>query len=146
MGISTRSLLSRDRPLTVLIEDPVLRFYSTQAAEDQEAEKTESQNGISFAMPFAIDRGLIRNGELYYWGSETRIQVNGVSAIFTQSGDEFSVKGEAKENIIALAPDKNPLEGKLSFLLNGRGQEIALPAAAARRSFKPKSNEPYSGG
>ena len=121
VGISFRSLLSKDRPLTVLIEDPILRVYSTQDTKEEDAGKR-----ISFALPFAIDRGVIRNGALYYWGSETRIQANGVSAIFTQNGDEFSVKGEAKENIINLSSNKNPLEGKLSFLLSGRGQEIAI--------------------
>ncbi|UCE40309.1 MAG: translocation/assembly module TamB domain-containing protein [Candidatus Aminicenantes bacterium] len=121
VGISSRSLLSKDRPLTVLIEDPVLRVYSTQDAKQEDTRKR-----ISFALPFAIDRGVIRNGTLYYWGSETRIQVSGMSAIFTQNGDEFSIKGEAKQNIITLSPDKNPLEGKVSFLLNGRGREIAI--------------------
>ncbi|MEE8603859.1 MAG: translocation/assembly module TamB domain-containing protein [Candidatus Aminicenantaceae bacterium] len=121
VGISFRSLLSKDKPLTVLIEDPILRIYSTKDAKQVDARKR-----ISFALPFAIDRGVIRNGALYYWGSETRIQANGVSAIFTQNGDEFSVKGEAKENIITLSSDKKPLEGKLSFLLSGRGQEIAI--------------------
>jgi len=124
VGISFRALFSKYRPLTVLIEDPILRIYSIQDAKQEDARKR-----ISFVLPFAIDRGVIRNGALYYWGSETRIQANGVSAIFTQKGDEFSVKGEAKESIITLSPDKNPLEGKLSFLLNGRGQEIAIQRA-----------------
>ena len=121
VGISFRSLFSKDRPLTVLVEDPVLRVYSTQDTTGEEVRPR-----ISMAFPFVIDRGVIRNGALYYWGSETRIQANGVSAIFTQSGDEFSIKGESKENIISIAPDKNPIEGKLSFLLSGRGQEISI--------------------
>ena len=119
--ISFRSILSKDRPLTVLVEDPVLRIYSTQDVQEEDDRKR-----ISIAFPFVIDRGVIRDGTLYYWGAETRIQANGVSAIFTQNGDEFTVKGESKENIISLAPDKNPIEGKLSFLLNGRGQEINI--------------------
>jgi hypothetical protein len=121
VSISSRSLLSKDRPLTVLIEDPVLRIYSSQGDSQQTAGKR-----IRFDLPFAIDRGLIRNGTLFYWGSETRIQASGVSAIFTQNGDEFSIRGEAKENIITLSPDKNSIEGELSFLINGIGQEIAI--------------------
>jgi hypothetical protein len=121
VGISSRSLLSKDRPLSVLIEDPVLRVYSTQDTRQEDEERR-----VPFALPFAIDRGVIRNGTLYYWGSETRVQTSGLSAIFTQSGDEFSIKGEAKENTVTLSPDKNPIEGKLSFILNGRGQDIAI--------------------
>jgi hypothetical protein len=121
ISISSRSLLSKDRPLTVLIEDPILRVYSSQGDEQKNPEKR-----ISFDLPFAIDRGVIRNGVFYFWGSETRIQASGVSAIFNQNGDEFSIKGEAEKNMITLSPDKNPLEGKLSFLLNGIGQDIAI--------------------
>lgn len=120
VSISSRSLLSQDRPLTVLIEDPVLRIYSVQDSEKEEGKRFE------MALPFAIDRGVIRNGALYYWGAETHILANDVSAIFTQNGDEFTVRGESKENHISLGADKNPIEGKLSFLLNGRGQEITF--------------------
>lgn len=121
VSISSRSLLSKDRPLTVLIEDPVLRIYSSPSSEEERPGRR-----INFDLPFAIDRGVIRNGTLYYWGTETRIQSSGVSAIFTQNGDEFSINGEAEENIITLSSEKNPLVGKLSFLLNGVGQEIAI--------------------
>jgi hypothetical protein len=121
VGISFRSLFSPNRPLTVLVESPVFRVYSTQAP----SEEGERMN-IGVALPFAIEKGIIRNGSFYFWGAEKRIQANGVSAILTQSGDEFSVKGESKENIITMAPDKNPIEGKLSFVLNGRGQEITI--------------------
>jgi len=121
VSISSRSLLSKDRPLTVLIEDPVLRIYSSPSDNRESPGRR-----LNIDLPFAVDRGLIRNGTLYYWGSETRFQSSGVSAIFTQSGDEFSIRGEAKENIIALSPEKDPIEGELSFLLNGIGEEIAI--------------------
>ncbi len=121
VSISSRSLLSKDRPLTVLIEDPVVRVYSTPDDKQENDRKK-----IQLALPFDIDRGVIRNGALYYWGAETHIQASGVSAIFTQNGDEFTVKGESKENYISIAPDKNPIGGKLSFLLSGRGQEINI--------------------
>lgn len=121
VGISFRSLLSKDRPLTVLVENPVLRIYSIPGEkEDQERKR------ISLAFPFSIDKGVIRNGTLYFWGTDARLQANGLNAIFTQSGEEFSVKGEARNNIVSLAPDKSPIEGKISFLLFGRGNEIAI--------------------
>ena len=120
VGISFRSLLSKDRPLTVLVEDPVLRVYSVPDEEREQGRR------INLAFPFAIDKGVIRNGALYYWGTDTRLQANGLNAVFTQRGQEFSVKGEARENIVSFAPDKNPIEGKISFLLSGRGNEIAI--------------------
>jgi hypothetical protein len=121
VSISSRALLSRDRPLTVLIEDPVLRVYST-LNDDRE----NTGRRMQVALPFDIARGVIRNGALYYWGTATRIQASGVSAIFTRNGDEFTVRGESKQNLISPAPDKSPIEGKLSVLLNGRGQDISI--------------------
>lgn len=120
VSISFRSVLSKDRPLTILVEDPVMRIYSTPEKKERESRRT----GLAF--PFMIERGVIRNGSLYYWGTKTRIQSNGISAVFTQAGDVFSIKGEVKENIILRSPDKNPIEGKASFLLNGRGEEISI--------------------
>jgi len=120
VGISFRSVLSKDRPLTILIEDPVMRIYSTPERKERESRRT----GLVF--PFMIERGVIRNGSLYYWGSKTRIQSNGISAVFTQAGDVFSIKGEIQENVIMQSPDKNPIEGKASFLINGRGEEISI--------------------
>jgi hypothetical protein len=121
VSISFRSLFSKNRPLIVLVEDPILRIYSTPEKNEE-----RDRRRIDLAFPFVIDKGVIRNGSLYYWGTETRIQANGISAVFTQSGETFSIKGEVKENAITRAPDKNPIEGKVSFLLNGRGQEISI--------------------
>lgn len=121
VGISFKSLLSKERPLTILMENPILRVYGTS---EQEA-KAEGRR-FSWVLPFAIEKGLIRNGALYYWGSETRLQSTGIYALFSLNGDEFSVKGEAQDNVFTLSAEEEPIQGKVSFLVGGKGREIVL--------------------
>jgi hypothetical protein len=119
--VSFRSLLSKDRPLTIVIEHPVIRIYSTSVQSRQKEEKA-----LNLVLPFVIEKGLIEEGVLYYWGKETRVQLIGINALFTQSGDQFSIMGESAENILALGAEVEPIEGKLSFLLQGKGKEIDI--------------------
>jgi len=121
VGISFKSLLSKERPLKILVEDPILRLYSSPIKDDK---KEESQ--FSLALPFAIEKGLIRDGALYYWGDEIRVHINGINALFTQRGEEFSIRGEAQEGVLSIASDKEPIEGKVSFLIEGRGEEVNI--------------------
>ncbi len=121
VGISFKALLSKERPLNILLESPVLRIYDTPGKE----EKSEDKRFI-LALPFAIEKGLIRDGVLYYWGDEIRVHIYGIRALFSQRGEVFSVKGEAQENVLSIASDKEPIEGKVSFLLEGRGEEVNI--------------------
>ena len=61
--ISFRSLFSREKPFHVIVERPVMRIYS--ALSDQEAQESTA---FQFRLPFSIEGGWIREGELYYWG------------------------------------------------------------------------------
>jgi hypothetical protein len=119
--ISFSSLLSKERPLILLIDNPVLRMYG----REQKEEKREDR-GLSLALPFAIEKGLLRDGEFYYWGDETWMQVQKINAVFSQKGEEISIMGEAQENFLQLSSDKPPIEGKVSFLLEGKGNDINI--------------------
>jgi len=119
--ISFSSLLSKERPLILLIDNPVLRMYGTEKKE----EKREDRR-FSLALPFAIEKGLLRDGEFYYWGDETRMQVQKINAVFTQKGEEISIMGEAQENFLQLSSDKPPIEGQVNFLLEGKGNDLNI--------------------
>jgi hypothetical protein len=119
--ISFRSLLSKERPLDIRMENPILRIYGA-SGEEQSRERKE----FSFVLPFAIERGLIRNGALYYWGNKMRLQSTGINALFSQNGDRFSATGESQDNSVVLSPGKEPIEGKMSFSVEGKGKEIEL--------------------
>lgn len=122
VSISYRSLLSREKPLYVLIEDPVLRVYPS----GEEAEKTPD---IRLIFPFMIDRAIIRNGELYYWGRETRIQSKGIHASLTQDGDRYSLNVEIEQSDLLVGSARQRIDGKISLALEGQGESFFIKKA-----------------
>lgn len=119
--ISYKSLLSKDKPINVLIESPILRIYSSSKKSE-----TEDKAKFSLTLPFIIEKGLIKGGELYYWGKETRVQSKGINALFTQKKDRFVLQAEAEENVISLGSTRNKIEGRVSLLIEGQGKEIDI--------------------
>ncbi|MGB6865398.1 MAG: hypothetical protein WBE11_06865, partial [Candidatus Aminicenantaceae bacterium] len=91
VSISYRSLLSREKPLNVLIESPVLRVYPS-------SEEAEKPRDFRLIFPFVIDKAIIRNGEFYYWGRETRIQSKGIHASLTQNRDRYALNVKIEQN------------------------------------------------
>lgn len=119
--ISLKSLLSKDRPINILMENPILRIYGLPGEK-----KNSTGKKFDLVLPFAIEKGLIRNGALYFWGNETRLQSTGINALLSQNGDEFSVKGEAQESALSIPSREGPIQGKVSFLVEGKGREVVF--------------------
>ena len=119
VGISYRQLFSREKPFNVLVESPVLRIYRAPEAEGE-------QMDLRMVFPFAIDRVLIRNGELYYWGQETRVQSRGINAHLTQSGNRYALTAEVEECALGLGRFPERIEGRLSLSLEGEGDSIRI--------------------
>jgi hypothetical protein len=120
--LAFRYLLSKEKPLLVLIESPVMRFYSP-AGEKADTDKSPFQIGL----PFTLDRAWVRNGELFYWGEEARIQMRGINAAFQQRRDQFSFLAEAGESVYYSTSHQTPLEiSRVSLALEGRGEEIQV--------------------
>jgi len=117
--ISTRSLLSRDRPFNVIIEEPILRIYSSSS-------RSTDSSSLYPTLPFVIEKGLIKDGELFYWGEVSRIQSHGIDALFTQRGDDFTLLAEVEENDINLGPGLPQINGRISLILDGRGDELNI--------------------
>jgi len=65
--ISTRALLSRDKPFIVLIDNPVLRIY-----EISDKTKTGKKGKFTLAFPFAVEKNLafILRGPMFFLYSE----------------------------------------------------------------------------
>jgi len=122
VGISYRQLFSREKPFNVLVESPVLRIYRAPETE-------EETRDIRMVFPFAIDRLLIRNGELYYWGQETRVQSQGINAHLTQSGNRYELTAEVENCELVLGKFPERIEGRLSLSLEGEGDSIQIKKA-----------------
>lgn len=120
--LAFRYLLSKEKPLLVLIESPILRFYSP-AGEKADTDKSPFQIGL----PFTLDRAWVRNGELFYWGEEARIQMRGINAVLQQKRDQFSFLAEAGESVYYSTSHQTPLEiNRVNLALEGRGEEIQV--------------------
>ncbi len=118
LRISMRSLLSREKPLNVFIEEPVFRVDSFQSENDAERKK------FNFSLPFAIDKGLIKNGELFYWGGETRIVSNNINALFTLKRNAFSLQGEVADCDLDLGYSRPRIKGRVDVIFEGDNEEI----------------------
>lgn len=119
--LSAKSLFSREKPFKVFVESPVLSVY---ASSSQLAEKKKFN--LNMAFPFIVERGVIRNGELHYWGDEIRVHSKGVNAAYFQKGDQFSLKAELKENELSFVSEQQELVAYIDFFLEGIGEEIQV--------------------
>jgi len=120
-GISFRSLLSRERPLKVFIDEPVLVIHATAPAEK---EKGEAKSLVSF--PFALERVLVRGGELYFWGKESHFHAAGVNVHFVQRRDYLSIQGKTEEGFYSAELLEKELRGKINLLIEGPTDELKI--------------------
>ncbi len=118
ISISFRSLLKKERPLKVIIEHPVFRIYSSSS------QRTKKKPVLS--LPFVIERGVIREGEIYYWARRDSFQAKGINASFSQKRDQFWLKTEAQESIFYLASAQEYVTGRLKAWLEGQEKQIIV--------------------
>jgi len=127
LKISYKSLVSRKKPFNIIIEQPVLKIASLPSGTG-EAGKT----GFRLKFPFAIEKGLIKDGEIIYSGKEARIHSKGVNVFFVMNGDYFTLKAEVEDNIFSLGADKLPIKGRVSISAKGTGREIDIDRVKVR--------------
>ena len=111
-----RSLFKRERPLTVFIDRPVLRI---SAPPENRGSKAKSD--LSLVLPFVIEKGLIRGGEFYYLGGKESFEAKDLRASLSLENGSFSLRMEAAESSLRLEPEREPLEGKMTLVLESRG-------------------------
>lgn len=119
--ISYLSLLARDKPLDILIEQPVLRMYSDLPGLNQK-KKPKSL----WPFPFDVKKGLIRGGEFYFWGKRDSFYSKGINAFFKKEKENFSFRAESEENIFLLSSVGSQLSGAIAFSLEGNEKTITL--------------------
>ncbi len=119
MSISYRSLLTRQKPFQVKIEHPVLKISELSVKDE-----TETKGKFELAFPVLVEEGLIKDGEFYFQGKEVSFQSRGVNAIFIQGRNEFSLEADAEESVFFPGRSRPRLEGKISALIESRGQKI----------------------
>jgi len=118
VSISFRSLFSREKPIDVLIDRPVLRIYAPSTGQ--------SRSGLSTVLPFAVSKVLIRRGDLFYWGDKLRVQSHDVNIMIRSRKEEVDLRLVSEENTFAMADREDVLKGRLSLRLHGNDSEINL--------------------
>ena len=121
VSMSFRALFSREKPFQVLIEKPIFRFY-----ESSETRESQKQLPFQISLPFALEMGWIKEGELYYWGKEDRLQAKKINAMLSQRRDLYSLLVESSEAVYYSSLNPNPIEGTLSLSLEGRGEDVNI--------------------
>ncbi len=119
--ISFQALLSREKPFRVFIENPIFRFYELSITRESQ-EQLPSQ----FSLPFALEIGWIKNGELYYWGKEDRLQAKKINAMLSQRRDLYSLLVESSEAVYYSNLNQTPIQGTLSLSLEGQGENVNI--------------------
>jgi hypothetical protein len=118
--MSFRSLFAREKPFELYVEDPVLRIFAASGPQPP------GQTQLSLAVPFIVNKALIRGGEVYYWGRETRVFAQDIYALFRQDGNDFSLKAELNDNTFIWDSAHPPITGRVELVLEGRGDEIQV--------------------
>ena len=110
------SLLKNEKPLTIFIDRPVIRISAPP-----EGQTAKAKSKASLALPFAIEKGLIRGGELYYLGRKESFEAKDIKASLSLKDDSLSLRVDAAESSLRLEPERKPLEGKMALVLESRG-------------------------
>jgi len=124
--ISYMSLLSEDKPLEVYIDQPILRFSELPSSPPASSKDKKSKLLAFLPLPFAIEKGMIREGELRFLGKDMTFQLSHLKARFAQKQDSFSLQGEAKKVHFRLSSGSQELSGKMVFALEGKGKNINI--------------------
>jgi hypothetical protein len=116
-----RSLFKNEKPLAVFIDQLVIRITARPGGAE-----SKEKPGLSLALPFAIERGLIRGGEFTFSGGKKNFQMRGLKASLALKDNAFMIRAEAAESSLLLEPGRKPLEGKLELWLESRGNRLRL--------------------
>lgn len=120
LQISTRSIFRRDRPLKVFIDRPTIRLYAKPSREPRKPLT------LDLRFPFAVEQGLVRNGEAFYWGEGLSVLARGVRAVFRQTSDAFLLRAECDGHEVLMDGLTGQITGKSRLVLEGRGERLTL--------------------
>ncbi|MBM3298265.1 MAG: hypothetical protein FJY83_11805, partial [Candidatus Aminicenantes bacterium] len=109
VSLPLRSLLSAERRVSLAVDRPVFRLSESDVSSGQP---------IQVEIPFAVERGVIHEGEFYYRG-DVRVRARGVNATFSWEKDRYSVQTRVREAVVFVPEVEEPLKGFLRLSLEG---------------------------
>lgn len=124
LKVSYRALLSKEKPLQVILDKPVVKFRHLLPAR-----KKESDEDILLRLPFDVEKGLIRNGEVDFRGGGIGLKVRGIKARFAQRKGIISLETESREGVFSFGRPEKVLKGRLSLSVESDGKGILIKKA-----------------
>ena len=118
--ISLKSLLTKNRPISTVIEDPVLYIYAYSS------DKKADSGGIAAALPFAVDQAWIKNGELFVWGNDYRIHSEKVNALFRRRQNHFYIRAVGDDNRVEMDSFPEPLTGQVNLTCTVKDKQVDI--------------------
>jgi len=127
--LSLKSIISRGKPLKIVIDEPELRLSSFEE-EKPSLEKKEKD----FTIPLFLETLHLTEGKLTYKSKEFELSSKGIHAVFSQNKSNFSIYSKIKENdLLIKGIDKN-IKCNLYLVLNGRGKKVNLTRLSIKGS------------
>lgn len=117
------SLLRNRKVLSVTLDSPEVRLApAAPGASRSKARRPRS----AFSLPFVIERGLVENGSVIFETARERLEVLGLRALVTQSGEEFTVRATAARSGYSSRVQNLEFGGALTVSLAGRGEAVKV--------------------
>ncbi len=116
LRLSPLSLFEKDKPLTVILDQPVFRVY----------ERGEGGARLDLQLPFSLEKGFIRDGEVFYWSPDASVRASGIKAAFRSAKDAFVLHVAAGDCSFLSRSLGRPLEGRVQALVEGKGSDLTL--------------------
>ena len=113
------ALLSKEKPATLVIDQPVVRVTG-DALRDLLRKKGGS------ALPITVQKAWVRGGDLTFAASGVSLRSRGLNAIYSASGERFTLQAEIADDTLTLASSKRQFKGSAKLLLDGRGDRIQV--------------------
>jgi hypothetical protein len=117
--ISYMSLLSKEKPLTVVVEGPVLHV-------SENAGGRKRKSGSFWPFTFPIEKGVALDGEVFCRLRAGSLHSRKVKALFTREGDRFSFQADAGEYTFTPAASEVPFGGRAAVAVSGKGREVSI--------------------
>ncbi|OGD21840.1 MAG: hypothetical protein A2Y70_03680 [Candidatus Aminicenantes bacterium RBG_13_64_14] len=142
--VSFLSLLRNQKSIFVRLESPEVRL--TRGAPGAPRPKARRPFSV-FSLPFIIDEGVIEGGSVSFETGAATVEVRGLQARVTQSGEEFSARATAARSGYSSPTQNLDFGGALTIQVSGRGEAVkidrltvegpgvALQAAGSIRNF-----------
>lgn len=117
------SLLRNRKVLSVALDSPEIRLAPAAPGAPRPKAKLPRS---AFSLPFIIERGLVENGSVSFETGAATVEVRGLRALVTQSGEEFSVRATAARSGYSSPAQNLDFGGALTLLLSGRGEAVKI--------------------